>query len=851
MERIRLGNNIAISWALYDLNGRVHSLEDKEVQLYVSCGGLKQAVTDYTIQGNVVSWVFLGTEQKKVGLYKLILVETDALSGAQCIDVAEAFRIVSETISAVETGEVTKNVSVRSVLTYSNLVGVESVDVVESSEDGGTNLVSIRLVDGNVVEIPIKNGTKGDKGDTGATGATGPKGDKGDVGERGPAGIDSVEASIGTNDPTQDPSVEKELSEGVLSLIFNNIKGKKGDQGEPAVAVENYVTAEATSSTTSATDVLPATGSSDTVYRVSNWDGTQYNTNAYTEYGWYDGAYKILATRTPGIDDEPTAGSQKLVKSGGVAEKISQLGQYDISVAKAVGNAPAVYDSLRSAIGTNGVNIPAEVRCGGMEIRFILNKGTLASPVLEYVRYRYMSDSVANADIVNLDNWSVYPTTIEVESPEFIEVHTDAEGRVIYGTRLNGDFYFAAGVPLQIEEEIDRRLGNKVDKVAGKALIPEQYIEESQSDEFLKVVKDGGDKFLEALQIDGRKIIYGDQQVLGNGEFAKDVKILGKTFLAGSEVYIGESPEWLVCFLDGRERILGGFKKDDTFFAHNIQSPTIDALRRLIIEGESSIPALIEAIKNNASYHRLHPHGPALFFIDDDGGQYFPEIWDEIMGRTGIRVGIACIAGMMSGAVTPLPAYVQMPISKLHEYYEAGCEVYSHSWSHYSFRNMTDMSLLDEECRKSKDWLMSNGFTRNADAIVYPGGMNVADSPAKKDVIRRYYRYGVATVDSYEGVNREPLDELFISRCQGDAWSIERLKGLVDVAVSEKKILGVMTHAYELMGYGSTPYSDNKQENIDRIVAMIEYAQSKGVNIRPMEEIIHQIYGWDFRSNVF
>ena len=66
MERIRLGNNIAISWALYDLNGRVHSLEGKDVQLYVSCGGLKQAVTDYTIQGNVVSWVFLGTEQRRV-----------------------------------------------------------------------------------------------------------------------------------------------------------------------------------------------------------------------------------------------------------------------------------------------------------------------------------------------------------------------------------------------------------------------------------------------------------------------------------------------------------------------------------------------------------------------------------------------------------------------------------------------------------------------------------------------------------------------------------------------------------------------------------------------------------------
>lgn len=229
MERIRLGNNIAISWALYDLNGKLHSLEGKDIQLYVSCGGLKQAVTDYTIQGNVVSWVFLGTEQKKVGLYKLILVETDSLSGAQCIDVAEAFRLVSETLSAVETGEVTKNVSVRSVLTYSNLVGVESVDVVESSEDGGTNLVSIRLVDGNVVEIPVKNGSKGEKGDTGATGATGPKGDKGDVGERGPAGIDQVEATV--DGTTGTPSVQTSVVDGKLNIAFSGIKGETGAQG--------------------------------------------------------------------------------------------------------------------------------------------------------------------------------------------------------------------------------------------------------------------------------------------------------------------------------------------------------------------------------------------------------------------------------------------------------------------------------------------------------------------------------------------------------------------------------------------------------------------------------------------
>lgn len=104
-------------------------------------------------------------------------------------------------------------------------------------------------------------------------------------------------------------------------------QGIQGVKGEPAVAIENYITTEATLETIDVTDVLPSVGSADTVYRVSNWDGVQYNETAYSEYGWYDDTYKKLATRQIGIDNEPIINSQNIVKSGGVAAQISQLGQ--------------------------------------------------------------------------------------------------------------------------------------------------------------------------------------------------------------------------------------------------------------------------------------------------------------------------------------------------------------------------------------------------------------------------------------------------------------------------------------------------------------------------------------------
>lgn len=87
---------------------------------------------------------------------------------------------------------------------------------------------------------------------------------------------------------------------------------------------QEYVTVTATDQTTAATDVLPATGSADTVYRVGNWDGSQYDTTCYTEYAWNGSAYILLATKEYGVDDEPTAGSDNLVKSGGVKEAIDK-----------------------------------------------------------------------------------------------------------------------------------------------------------------------------------------------------------------------------------------------------------------------------------------------------------------------------------------------------------------------------------------------------------------------------------------------------------------------------------------------------------------------------------------------
>ena len=61
-----------------------------------------------------------------------------------------------------------------------------------------------------------------------------------------------------------------------------------------ALTDENFVTYIATSSTTTVESLLPATGSAGIVYRIANWNGTQYDSTTFSEYAWDASQYKLL-----------------------------------------------------------------------------------------------------------------------------------------------------------------------------------------------------------------------------------------------------------------------------------------------------------------------------------------------------------------------------------------------------------------------------------------------------------------------------------------------------------------------------------------------------------------------------
>ena len=121
---------------------------------------------------------------------------------------------------------------------------------------------------------------------------------------------------------------------------------------------QEYVTVEVYSD-------LPVPGSKDTIYRVSNYNGStsQVDASVYSEYAWNDSQYIFLCVK-------------------------SQVGEvFDISVY----NNNAKYADLAAALN-GGANIPQSLQKGGMSVKFVQSSDN------KYVQYRLMSDKFSTTE---------------------------------------------------------------------------------------------------------------------------------------------------------------------------------------------------------------------------------------------------------------------------------------------------------------------------------------------------------------------------------------------------------------------------------------------------------------------
>ena len=154
-------------------------------------------------------------------------------------------------------------------------------------------------------------------------------------------------------------------------------------------------------------DEIPIADRPNKLFRVINDDST-----AYSEYGWTGSAWAVLANKDYGIDEEPTPGSDNLVKSGGVA-------------------------SVEGYYVDNPEYIKAELDAEGRIIRAIKNNGDIYFGAGIPSQIKASIDSLDKEKVDKENGNSLinaeYAEGVEyTDNPEYIMAILDAEKRVIF-----------------------------------------------------------------------------------------------------------------------------------------------------------------------------------------------------------------------------------------------------------------------------------------------------------------------------------------------------------------------------------------------------------------------------------
>lgn len=145
MKKIRFGNDIPIEWAI-SRNDQPEDFTGKTLRLTMTGTSGTTEVTDYTIEGNVLRWMFWGKDQKGPSTYHFCLVENGGEEGMFTIDTCDVLRLVSRSCAADDCD------------------GPFTIQVTSNIDDKGVTCSSVITVPANglsAYEIAVRHGFEG------------------------------------------------------------------------------------------------------------------------------------------------------------------------------------------------------------------------------------------------------------------------------------------------------------------------------------------------------------------------------------------------------------------------------------------------------------------------------------------------------------------------------------------------------------------------------------------------------------------------------------------------------------------------------------------------------------------
>lgn len=226
------------------------------------------------------------------------------------------------------------------------------------------------------------------------------------------------------------------------------------------------------------------------------------------------------------------------------------------------------------------------------------------------------------------------------DNPEFIRAYTDAEGKFLWGIRIDGSIEWAKGVPIPIQNAL-KELADKIKDLGG------DKIEEVETalNEKIEALQDAIDVINASLKTLTDTFSYQDNPEFVNVVTDSDGKVLfgikedGKPYFPKNETYSVESnQEFLAAWLDAAGHVLFGLRTDGSTYVAKADFLTkIEEIMKLLDENsikDEEIAAQVKQLQDTFSIvsndEWLHAvvdaEGKLLFGIKAENGEvYMPK----------------------------------------------------------------------------------------------------------------------------------------------------------------------------------------------------------------------------------
>lgn len=135
MKSVRIGNDIAISWA-FEEDGKPFSLDGLDIRLYLTSPFSRKRIEDFSTGENTVAFVFKGKDQKHTGKYTLTLIVNEGQDGMISVDADDFLRLVPnsslESDGSQDSGVTLSSVELRSTIVVGGMIGSGISEAVEA-----------------------------------------------------------------------------------------------------------------------------------------------------------------------------------------------------------------------------------------------------------------------------------------------------------------------------------------------------------------------------------------------------------------------------------------------------------------------------------------------------------------------------------------------------------------------------------------------------------------------------------------------------------------------------------------------------------------------------------------------